>query len=58
MALPDKDWELMTEQEKLQWVDAADKNSPHLIGGIRPSGEDFHRTVRSQWRRKEGKHIY
>lgn len=58
MPLPDKPWDQLTDEEKEQWTKAAEENGPRLIGGIIVSGEDFNRTVRAQWRRKEGRQTY
>jgi len=58
MALPDKPWDQLTDEEKEQWEKAAKENGPRLIGGITVPGEDYNRTVRAQWRRREGKQTY
>jgi len=58
MALPDKPWDQLTQEEKQQWQKAAEENGPRLIGGIAVSGVDFNRTVRARWSRQRGKQTY
>ncbi len=61
MALPDKSWDSMTEDEKREWEKAAAENGPKLIGGMTVPGKDFCEGIRAQrWREdvRRGKIFY